>query len=212
MLKAAIFDMDGTLTDTERLYRETWLETAEKYGEEPSIAFTKAVCGSNGQEMMDIIHRFYPAVDSKQFMDDTLAAVVDKMEKDLPLKTGAKEIVQFLKENGLKLGVASSSKHAQIEKNMRKCGLYDFFDVFVGGDDVINSKPHPEIFQVSAEKMGVKPEECYVFEDGMNGLRSGLAAGCQVYMIVDLTPPDDEVAPQCAGVYDSFLEVMEILK
>ncbi|MDO4977847.1 MAG: HAD family phosphatase [Eubacteriales bacterium] len=211
MIKAAIFDMDGTLTDTERLYRETWLEMAEKYEQEPSIDFTKAVCGSNGQEMMDIIHRFYPDIDSKQFMDDTIAMVVFKMEKDLPLKEGAKEIVEYLKKKGLKLGVASSSSHAQIEKNMKKCGLHDYFDVYVGGNEVNNSKPHPEIFQVSAGKMGVNPEECYVFEDGMNGLRSGLAAGCQVYMIVDLTPPDDVVAPQCAGIYDSFLDVMEVL-
>lgn len=211
MIKGAIFDMDGTLTDTEKMYRDTWMELAVQYGQEPNIAFTKAVSGSNGQEMVDIIHRFYPDIDAVSFMNDCYATVAKKTEIQVPLKEGAEEILEFFKKKGYKLAVASSNFHDQIKKNMKKCGLDSYFDVYVGGDEVKNSKPHPEIFQTAAQKMGLAPEECYVFEDGMNGLRSGLAANCEVYMIVDLTEPDDVVAPQCAGVFSSFTEAMKHL-
>lgn len=212
VIKGAIFDMDGTLTDTERLYAETWMELALKYGQEPKIEFTKAVCGSSGQVMLDIISQYYPDIDAQSFMDEEYATVARKIEAYVPLKEGAMEIVKYLKEQGFQLAVASSSVHAQIEKNMKKCGLDSYFDYYVGGDEICNAKPHPEIFQKCAEKMGLAPEECYAFEDGMNGLRSALAAKCQTYMIVDLTEPDDVVAPQCAGVYDSFTEALEVIR
>lgn len=212
MIKGAIFDMDGTLTDTERLYRDTWLKLAVRYGQQPSMDFTRAVCGSNGQEMMNIISRFYPTIDARSFMNDCYKAVAELLEQKVPLKDGAMEILEYMKKRGFKLAIASSSSHAQIEKNMRNCGLFDYFDVFVGGDEVTHSKPHPEIFQLSAKKMGIEPEECYVFEDGMNGLKAGLAAHCKVYMMVDLTEPDDVVAPQCVGVYHSFYEAMEFIE
>lgn len=211
MIKGAIFDMDGTLTDTERLYSESWMELAVKYGQEPNIEFTKAVCGSNGQVMLDIISRYYPDIDAKAFMDEEYATVERKIEEHVPVKEGAEEIVKYLKEKGFKLAVASSSSHAQIEKNMKNCGLHPYFDVYVGGDEISNAKPHPEIFQKAAKKMGLTPKECFAFEDGMNGLRSALAAECETYMIVDLTEPDDVVAPQCAGVYNSFLEAMKYI-
>lgn len=212
MLKGAIFDMDGTITDTERLYRDTWLELAVQYGQEPSIPFTKAVCGSNGQEMMNIISRFYPTIDAESFMNDCYATVNRKVENEVPIKEGVREALELFKSKGIKMAVASSSAHDQIEKNMKKSNLFEYFDAFVGGDEVEHSKPHPEIFHKSAERLGLKAEECYIFEDGMNGLRSGLASGGKVFMMVDLTDPDDVVAPQCAGIYDSFLDLVDAVR
>lgn len=206
MIKAAIFDMDGTLTDTEIVFRNTWMELAADFGQVPDPEFPKAVCGSNGNEMLAIIRRYYPAVDATDFMNRCLKRVEEKVSRQVPLKAGAKEILVYLKEKGFPIAIASSNTHMRIENNLEKAGLQSLIDVIVGGDDVSQSKPDPEVFITAAHKLGVEPEECYAFEDGMNGLRSCLAAGCKVAMVVDMTEPDDVVAPQCAAVFRSLVE------
>lgn len=212
MKKGAIFDMDGTLLDTERLYKESWTYLAKQYGQIHNQEFPLAVCGSSGEEMLSIIRKYYPNVDAVQFREDCYTRVAQIVEKNVPVKKGAKEILTFLKEKGIRLAVASSSRHKQIEKNLDKAGLLPWFDVLIGGDEVVNGKPNPDIFQTAAKQIGCTPEECYVFEDGMNGIRAGAAAGCSTMMIVDLTLPNKEAEEICTGIYDNLLEALEAVK
>lgn len=204
MKQGAIFDMDGTLLDTERLYQESWRYLANQYGQEHNPAFPLAVCGSNGEKMIEIIREYYPAVNAEQFMDDCFSRVARIIETSILVKPGAREILAYLKEKGVKLAVASSNSHAQIEKNMRLAGLLDDIDAIVGGDEVQNSKPAPDIFQLAAEQLGLATTDCYAIEDGENGLRAGAAAGCTTVMVVDLTPPTKELQCLCAGVYKNL--------
>lgn len=212
MKKGAIFDMDGTLLDTERLYQESWIYLAKEYGQVPDPDFPRAVCGSNGAEMIAIIQKYYPDVDAGQFMKDCYARVAQLVENGAPVKKGAHEILTFLKKKGMRLAVASSNTHGQIEKNLEKAGLLHYFDALVGGDEVVNGKPHPDIFQLAAKKINCGSEECYAFEDGMNGLRAASAAGCSTIMVVDLTPPNEEAEAICSGIYNSLSEALEALQ
>lgn len=204
MKRGAIFDMDGTLLDTERLFRNAWIELAEEYGQTPNPEFPRAVCGSNGKRMMEIIHTYYPAVDAKQFMESCYARVEQKLETSVPPKPGMEEILSYLHEQGVKLAVASSSKRAQVEKNLRLAGVLHYFDTIVGGDEVTNSKPAPDIVLLAAQRMGCAPQDCYMFEDGANGIHAGVAAGCATIMIPDLTPPTEKLRSVCAAVYESL--------
>lgn len=212
MKKGAIFDMDGTLLDTERLYQESWIYLAKEYGQVPNPDFPLAVCGSNGAEMISIIQKYYPEVDARQFMKDCYARVAQLVENGAPIKNGAHEMLTFLKEKGMRLAVASSNTHGQIEKNLEKAGLLHYFDALVGGDEVENGKPYPDIFQLAAKQIACAPEECYAFEDGMNGIRAASAAGCSTIMVVDLTPLNEEAEAICTGIYDSLLEAFDAVK
>ena len=207
MKHGAIFDMDGTLLDTERLYQNTWVELAKEFGQTPEPAFPRAVCGSSGEHMLEIIRTYYPDVDAQRFMDSCYARVAQAVETSIPKKPGMEEILSYLRGHGVKLAVASSNAHIQIEKNLRLAGVLDYFDAVVGGDEVENSKPAPDIFLLAAQRIGCAPEDCYVFEDGSNGIHAGAAAGCATVMIPDLTPPTEELRAVCTAVCESLSAV-----
>lgn len=209
MKPGAIFDMDGTLLDTERLYQESWEVLAGEFGIEHNPAFPLAVCGSNGDNMVRIIRSYYPEIDAEAFMNACYARVAGLVEHGAPKKPGAEEILRWMHERGVKLAVASSNTHAQIVKNLSRAGLLEYFDAIAGGDEVAHSKPDPDIFQLAAQRLDCAPDDCYVFEDGINGIRAAAAAGCVTVMIPDLTPPDDEIRALCAGVCGSLLEAKQ---
>lgn len=209
MKHGAIFDMDGTLLDTERLYHDSWVMLAKKFGQTPNPQFPQAVCGSSGTQMLSIIRKYYPSVNAELFMNSCLDYVAKQVETDAPKKAGAVEILDYLRQNNIKLAVASSNSNAQIRKNLQSAGLLEYFDVLVGGDEVSKSKPAPDIFLLAAERLGITPESCYVFEDGLNGIHAGIAAGCTTVMVVDLTPPTEEIRSVCSGIYHSLPEVKQ---
>lgn len=211
MLKGAIFDMDGLLLDTERLYCESWGEAAAAFGVKPAREFPKAVCGSSGQKMLDIIHSYYPRVDAVEFMNFCVRRVEGLLQEEIPEKPGMREILYFFYKHGVKIAVASSTRRAVIEDNLRRLGILSLFNAVVSGEEVGRGKPAPDIFLLAAERIGCLPEECYVFEDSANGIRAGAAAGCTTLMIPDLTEPDDELRRLSAGVYASLLDALEAI-
>ena len=212
MKQGAIFDMDGLLFDSERLYREGWVEMAKKFGVQPDPAFATAVCGTSGARMLEIIHTYYPTVDEQAFMEGCVAWVNEMLRKQVPEKPGVHEILDFLRAHGCKTAVASSSARSMILNNLRLTGLEDCFDAVVSGQDVTNSKPAPDIFLLAAKQLGCAPTDCYVFEDGINGVRAGLAAGCATVMIPDLTPPEEEFHSLCAGIFPSLHEARSAIQ
>lgn len=212
MKAGVIFDMDGTLLDTEQMYRDAWTELAVEYGQEPDPKFPRAVAGTNGDHMIAIIKQYYPDVDGKQFMLDCLERVKNRVAQAVPKKDGMDEILEFLHQRGVKIAVASSNSVEQIEKNFRLCSALQYFDAIVGGEEVVYGKPEPDIFLLAAQRLGIPPWNCYVFEDGINGVRAGVAAGCATVMIPDGNLPTEEMYRICAGVYDNLHEVKKALE
>ena len=196
MKHGAIFDMDGTLLDTERLYQNTWVELAKEFGQTPEPAFPRAVCGSSGEHMLEIIRTYYPDVDAQQFMDSCYARVAQAVETSIPKKPGMEEILSYLRGHGVKLAVASSNAHTQIEKNLRLAGVLDYFDAVVGGDEVENSKPAPDIFLLAAKRLGAQIEDCVVFEDVPHAVATAKDAGFYVVGVYDsITVNDGNIRP-----------------
>lgn len=128
----------------------------------------------------------------------------DEAAKQLPVMEGAREILQYFYAHGIPIATASSSSVEQIETNLAQSGLRDYFDAVVGGDFVANGKPAPDIFLLAAERIGISQADCYVFEDGYNGLRGASAAGCAPVMIPDTMPATDEMRAICMGIYPSL--------
>lgn len=212
MKKGAIFDMDGLLFDTERLYQESWLVIAREWGIIPDPAFPTAVCGTSGAHMRDVVREHYPEVDAEAYIQACLSRVAHILETDVPEKPGIHELLTYLHAQGVKIAVASSSLAHVVENNLRNAGVWGYFDAVVTGEQVKRGKPEPDIFLEAAKRLGLHPEECYVFEDGINGTRAGLAAGCATVMIPDLTAPTEDLINSCAGVYPSLLTALEAIQ
>lgn len=108
--------------------------------------------------------------------------------------------------------MASSNEAELIRANLAKTGLEGQFDVLLSTSQVARGKPAPDVFLEAARQLGLRPEECYVFEDGINGVKAGIAAGCRTIMIPDLIEPTEEIVGRCAGIYPSLLDALEALR
>lgn len=211
MKQGAIFDMDGLLFDTERMYRDSWKQSAQQFGLVHNPDFPRTVCGSSGAHMREIILQYYPQVDANAFADDCILRVERELETHVPEKTGVRDILQYFKQHGVRVAVASSSKRATVLHNLKQADILSYFDAVVSGDQVTHGKPAPDIFLLAAQQIGCEPENCYVFEDGTNGIRAGVAAGCTTIMIPDLTPPNAQLEQLCAGIYPSLSDAMNAI-
>ena len=210
MKRGAIFDMDGTLLNTERFYTQGWLETADKFGVERNLELAKAMSGSAVTVMPEIMHRFYPGIDADKYISTVVAFVKSESEKTLELMPGVKEILEYFKSQNVVMAVASSSLKTVVDANLTRTGIRDYFKVVIGGNQIKNGKPAPDIFLKAAEELGVAPDDCYVFEDSLNGVRAGHAAGASTIMIPDQAAPTEEIKKICR-VYDSLNIAMQAI-
>ena len=213
MMRGAIFDMDGLMFDTEKLFAISWAEQARRFGFAPIPEFHRAVCGTSGTLARDTVRKFYPGIsDANAFINDGCDRVAEMMAESVPEKRGLHEILDYLKGIGLRLAVASSSEAELIRANLAKTGLEGQFDVLLSTSQVARGKPAPDVFLEAARQLGLRPEECYVFEDGINGVKAGIAAGCRTIMIPDLIEPTEEIMGRCAGIYPSLLDALDAIR
>ena len=202
--RGAIFDMDGILFDTERIFQQTWREIAAEMGLTLGDDFTRAICGTSGDTTRQVVERFFHVEDGTEIMLEVPARVRDRLSKSVPVKPGVPEILQYFRAAGLRVAVASSSARAQIESNLRLTGLGEYFDAIVSGEDVSHGKPDPEIFLLAADAIECDPALCFVFEDSQNGVVAGRAAGCDTVMVPDQVQPAPEIAALCFRICDDM--------
>ena len=210
MKHGAIFDMDGTLLDTERFYTIAWIETADIFGVEREPELAKRMSGTSAKMMPGILHEFYPDVDAQKYLEKVRAYVKSESDKELRLMTGVKDILEYFKSKNVAMAVASSSLKSVVDANLTRAGIRDYFQVIIGGDQIKNGKPAPDIFIKAAEEMNIAPADCYVFEDSLNGVRAGHASGALTIMIPDQTEPTEEIKKICR-VYDSLTNAMKAI-
>lgn len=212
VIKGAIFDMDGLMFDTERVYRCSWITALEKRGLTAQEGFLQDIVGTRGQKILDVISSYYPSIEPQTYYQEVVRMVREETGANLPEKQGIHEILEYFKEKGIPVAVASSSPPELIRRNLVNAGMEELVDFWISGKNVAHGKPEPDIFLASADALGLKPEECYVFEDGINGVLAGLAAGCRTIMVPDVQKPTQEILDRGVPVYESLVEVLEAIK
>lgn len=212
MIKGAIFDMDGLLFDSERIFQSVWEEIASDYGVTLGPDFRKDISGTSGEVCRRVCEKYYPVENGFEIVEECKRRIYRRMEKDVPVKPGVPEILRYFRETGVRTAVMSSSPLQLVQNNLRVSGLTDLFDLVMSGEGFKNGKPAPDVFLYSAEQLGYQPEECFVFEDSLNGVAAGYRAGCHVVMIPDLTPPTKETREMCCGIYDSMFLALEAVR
>lgn len=213
MKKGAIFDMDGTLFDSEKIYQSAWLATAKDFGKDRGEELVKEVSGSSEANCRKMIHEFYPDVDVDKFFKQVVATAVKVFENDgVEMMKGVTEILTYFNEHGVKMAIASSSSIEVISRNIERADIKKYFSAVVSGESVEHGKPAPDIFLKAAEKINVPASDCYVFEDSFNGIRGAYAAGCVPVMIPDTVQPTDEIKKLCAAIYPSLTDALNAIK
>ena len=214
MIDGVIFDMDGTMFDTERMWATFWEPALAALGLPYREGLAEAARGTAGVTTRNVVRQFYgPDCDAEAIVD-SLHRVADEVffSAPVPKKPGLDALLAWLKARHIPMAVASSSREAMIRHNLDVWGLTQDFKAIVSGQHVAHSKPDPEIFLLTARKLGVKPARCLVLEDSYNGVRAGAAGGFVTVMVPDLVPADDEMKRLYTMECASLWEVLEKLK
>lgn len=208
---AVIFDMDGTIFDSERLVLECWKSIGKRYGiSDIEEVFTECI-GTNKVRTREIVDEHYgKTFPYEKFSAESSALFHEITEKEgLPVKTGAREILTYLREERIPLGLASSTRLAVVTQELKDAGLYECFHAVVGGDLIKNSKPAPDIYLMTCERMGILPENTYAIEDSYNGIRSAHSAGLRPIMVPDMMPATEEMLDLSEAVFEDLFQVRE---
>ena len=211
---AVIFDMDGVIFDSEAKVQECWEEIAEKYGMNDIQKTCRMCLGSNARVVEQIFKQQYGEdFDYARFSKKAASLFRERYGQGrLPKKPGILELLQYLKEHGIKTAVASSTNAQAVRQELEEGGLLSYFDVVVGGDMVTKSKPDPEIFLEACKKLQVSPDDAYIIEDSYNGIRAAYLAGSKPIMVPDLLPATEEMKEKSSIVLSSLTEVREWVK
>ena len=214
MIDGVIFDMAGTMFDTERMWATFWEPALAALGLPYREGLAEAARGTAGVTTRNVVRQFYgPDCDAEAIVD-SLHRVADEVffSAPVPKKPGLDALLAWLKARHIPMAVASSSREAMIRHNLDVWGLTQDFTAIVSGQHVAHSKPDPEIFLLTAQKLGVEPARCLVLEDSYNGVRAGAAGGFVTVMVPDLVPADDEMKRLYTMECASLEEVLEKLK
>ena len=214
MIDGVIFDMDGTMFDTERMWATFWEPALAALGLPYREGLAEAARGTAGVTTRNVVRQFYgPDCDAEAIVD-SLHRVADEVffSAPVPKKPGLDALLAWLKAQHIPMAVASSSREAMIRHNLDVWGLTQDFTTIVSGQHVAHSKPDPEIFLLTAQKLDVEPSRCLVLEDSYNGVRAGAAGGFVTVMVPDLVPADDEMKRLYTMECTSLEEVLEKLK
>ncbi|SCY48868.1 HAD family hydrolase [Butyrivibrio sp. INlla14] len=209
VVDACIFDLDGTLTDTEKFYQKAWPLALEHFGYkcEPWMPLELR---SLGRPFAPLQFKkwFGDAFDYNEVREYRKAIVVDMIkEQGIPLKPGAKEILVWLRENGILTALATANDFERTKGYLTRLGLFDHFDKIICADMVKEGKPSPDIYSYACQQLGLEPQRCLAVEDSPNGVTSAYLAGCKVVMVPDLTQPDEELSKKLYACVPSLVDI-----
>ncbi|MBQ8967570.1 HAD family phosphatase [Ruminococcus sp.] len=212
-LDGIVFDMDGVIFDTERLSMRCWKKVGERHGLENVEENIRLCIGRSTKDTKRIIAEAYgDKVDLDELYAESRVVIREAFEQEgIPVKIGAPEVLRWLHDSGIKVGLASSTSYDTVVREMQEVGLIDCFDVIIGGDMVENSKPDPDIYLKACQRLGVDPANTLAVEDSRNGMISAHAAGMIPVLIPDLVEPDEEMLEKAHIKLNSLTEFKDTL-
>lgn len=213
-MKYTIFDLDGTLLDSMGIWENIDVEFLSKYGFKPTDEIRnklKVLSVRQSSEFFKMEFKLQQSVD--EIMSEIAELCVDKYKFEVELKHFVYECLQELKQNNVKMCIASASARRNIISAMTRLKIIDFFDFIIAADDILTGKDNPEIFLTCAERFGAKPEEITVFEDALHAIKTAKKAGFKVIGVYDESAKDDidEIKKICDKYIYDWNEVGELL-
>ena len=214
MFKAAIFDMDGLMIDSERVTFECYQERLKDMNLTMDEEFYKTLLG---KPIKGIYQRFYDVYGNdfpiENVIQDVHQLMAERFETEgVPVKKGLVELLHYLKDNNYKTIVATSSNRDRVDKILAQAKITEFFDDSICGDEVTKGKPNPEVFLKSCQKLGVNVDEAIVLEDSEAGIQASYDANIKVICIPDMKYPEKQYEEKTFKILKDLTEVTAYLK
>ncbi|CVI59161.1 MULTISPECIES: HAD family hydrolase [Agrobacterium] len=211
--QAVIFDMDGLLIESERLYRDSFLAASDEGGHGMKVETYQKVCGSPWDVITGAIVADYGAdfpIDS--FRDAWLRHLGLMMAEGVALKPGVIEILDLLDRLDIRRAIATSSRHDSVTRHLGPYDLLRRFDTIVARGDYTEPKPAPMPYLTAARRLSLDPGRCLALEDSYSGVRSATSAGMITIMVPDVAPPTEEMREKCVAVASDLHAVVAMLE
>lgn len=213
-IRGILFDMDGLVLDTEKLYTRFWMESARDLGYPMTFQQAlglRSLNRSAGQEKLT--EYFGPGISYTEVRNHRIELMDAHIEKHgIDVKPGIFELMDHLQANGIASAITSSSPMENIRRHLSAHNLLHRFDKLCSGYDVPNGKPEPDIYLYGAASLNLRPEECLALEDSPTGILSAFRAGCLPVMIPDQDQPDENTVFLLYARADSLSDVISLLK
>lgn len=211
-IKAVLFDKDGTIFDSEKIYCESWVHSAKAF----NVHFTAQMYDQFvGVRAIECYQRAKAMFGDDFPMDEFISHNRDYINQQkragFPLKLGFKSFFSRVKQTHLPIALVTSSVHDAAVLSFSGTDYLNDFDVFITGDQVKQAKPAPDCYLLACEELNIHPENALVFEDSSAGVAAATAAGCQTVAIPDYLPIQQDLLKQCAYVLNSFEEAHFLL-
>lgn len=213
-LEAVVFDMDGLIFDSEQVVQRSWNIAGEELGYGRVGEHIYHTLGFNVKRR----EQYFKGVYGEDFKMAEFGVLSGKAfrrivaEEGLKVKSGVRELLEYLKRQGIKTAVATSFRREYSTEILTDAGLWEYFDGAVFGDMVENAKPDPEIYRKACEKIGADPEKSIALEDSPAGIRSAHAAGMMPIMVPDLVEPDEEIQQLYIKKFPTLHKVLDFLQ
>lgn len=211
-LQAVIFDMDGTLIDTERIGAASWDHAGEETGLFVSEEVKKSMVGRNMTDINAMVAAALPDEDVQPLLDRAnfhYHRLVS--EAPPPIKKGAQELLEWLQAKGIPMALATSSRAEQAEDKLGRTGLRDFFSFVIAGDEIDRGKPEPEIFERAAEGLGIAIARCAVFEDSAPGIEAAQRSGALALLVPEFFPVDPGMSLFADHIFEDLTQAPAFL-
>lgn len=213
-IRGVLFDMDGVILDTEKLYTRFWQEALQALGypmtREQALGMRSLNRGAGEAKLQSY---FGPEVNYPQARDKRIELMDAYVHQHgVEAKPGIAELLDYLKEHGIAAAITTSSPMGRVQEYLTPLGLLNRFDQIVTGYDVPKGKPEPDIYLKGAACLNLQPGECIAIEDSDTGILSAYRAGCLPVMIPDQDIPAAETLPRLYALGESLLDVIELLR
>ena len=213
-VRGVLFDMDGVVIDTEKLYTRFWMEAAADLGHPMTLTQALQMRSLGSIESQAKLDSFFGSgVLEYDVLRNRRIELMEAFiaEHGIEEKKGIRELLACLKEKGIPCAITSSSSIPLIRRHLGDLGLLDGFTALCSGKDVPQGKPAPDIYLHGAATLGIAPEHCLAIEDSPAGIEAAWRAGCMAVIVPDQDQPDGEVLSRSFARADSLLDVMELL-
>lgn len=212
-MNTILFDMDGTLFDTEKHYQWAWRKAIADAGYELDASEVLKLRSLGAPyNVAQFQEWFGEEADYRAIRQERVDLMKDMLAHEIPLKPQVPQTLEKLRQMGYSMAVVTATAQEQAVSNLKLAGLLPFFDHVISASMVKRGKPAPDVYLHACEVLGVQPENCYAVEDSPNGVMSAHAAGCRTIMIPDLSQPDAELSRLLYRKLDTFGELINILK
>lgn len=213
MLELVVFDVDGLMIDTESVWKNAFDKAGDKYGI-PNLGDTlfPSLIGKRLEDEQELLDRLLPSDIQNQLINEWRQIGLSSLEKEVPVKPGLYEMLDYLEQHHIKMAVATTTRRELTEQRLKKIGVYDRFDYVLCGDEVTKRKPDPKIYLSVLKKMNTDAKNALVLEDSVVGVEAAYRAGIDCIQVPDLIAPTEVQEKQTICIVKDLMEARDYIQ